>query len=265
MNQLVLVCIICSFIFKAGSLHTRYSTLHTTHSYTTHYTLHTTHYTLLHYTLHTLTLHTTHSHTTLHTTHYTLHTLTLHTLTLRTLTLHTTHYTLHTLALHTLTLHTRTLHTLALHYTLHTTHYTLSHYTTHYTLHTTHSYTTHYTLFYARGGGKLIERSIFKALLHQALHQVEQDERQMPAPMYRYQVLPSTCSTLPFCRMYVCVCMECTSLHIGPFSLLATGLFSRSRLRGTQGGRVYSRGKFGPLAVLRGGILWVSKVVRPDK
>ena len=174
---------------------------------------------------------------------------------------HTTHYTL-------------------LHYTLHTTHYTLLHYTLHtLTLHTTHSYTTHYTthsytthytlshytLFYARGGGKLIERSIFKALLHQALHQVEQDERQMPAPMYRYQVLPSTCSTLPFCRMYVCVCMECTSLHIGPFSLLATGLFSRSRLRGTQGGRVYSRGKFGPLAVLRGGILWVSKVVRPDK
>ena len=44
----------------------------------------------------------------------------------------------------------------------------------------------------------------------------------------------------------ISICPKCTFLHTGPFFILAAGLFSRSRLRGTKGGRVYSRRKFGP-------------------
>ena len=46
--------------------------------------------------------------------------------------------------------------------------------------------------------------------------------------------------------MYTMVRTKCTLFTLAHLSLLAVGLFSRSRLRGTQRGRVYSRGTFRP-------------------
>ena len=44
----------------------------------------------------------------------------------------------------------------------------------------------------------------------------------------------------------ICVCMKRTFLHIDQLFSSGRSFFSLSRSRGTQGGRVYSRRKFGP-------------------
>ena len=62
----------------------------------------------------------------------------------------------------------------------------------------------------------------------------------------------------------ICTCMHGIHLFfctLAPFSLLAAGLFSRSRLRGMQGARLHSRRKFRPGPC----VLWAFEVARAGK